>query len=154
MAEKNKEAKQQVIVIGHKNPDTDSICSAIAYAALKNRIDSEWEYKAGRAGDVNLETAFVLDRFGFKSPQNLEKAMQMAEAKIEDARRDADVDMIFFLLTDIRAESSRLVFAGESAAETAAAAFGIEASQGVLLDGVVSRKKQFIPAVLGAIDDL
>ena len=54
----------------------------------------------------------------------------------------------------IRAESSRLVFAGENAAEATAAAFGIEASQGVLLDGVVSRKKQFIPAVLGAIDDL
>ena len=97
---------------------------------------------------------FGVGQGSYMSPQNLEKAMQMAGAKIEDARRDADVDMIFFLLTDIRAESSRLVFAGENAAEAASAAFGIDASQGVLLDGVVSRKKQFIPAVLGAIDDL
>ncbi|MBQ3924269.1 MAG: inorganic diphosphatase, partial [Firmicutes bacterium] len=69
-----------------------------------------------------------------------------------DARRDSNTDMIFFLLTDIRSESSRLVFSGDGAAETVGEAFGKEAVQGVLLEDVVSRKKQFIPAVLGAID--
>lgn len=95
---------------------------------------------------------FGVGQGSFMSPQNLEKAMEMVEGDIEDARRDSNTDMIFFLLTDIRSESSRLVFSGDGAAETVGEAFGKEAEQGVLLEDVVSRKKQFIPAVLGAID--
>ena len=48
--------KKKIFVIGHKNPDTDSICSAIAYAQLKNRIDSGNEYIPLRAGHINEET--------------------------------------------------------------------------------------------------
>lgn len=58
-------------VFGHKNPDTDSICSAIAYAALKNEVTME-AFVAGRLGEVNPETQFVLDRFGVKAPELLE----------------------------------------------------------------------------------
>lgn len=61
--------KGRVIVVGHKNPDTDSICSAIAYAALKSSRDPEKEYIARRAGQVNGETQFVLDRFGMAPPE-------------------------------------------------------------------------------------
>ena len=50
--------QKKVYVIGHKNPDTDSICSAIAYANLKNKITGE-KYIAKRAGEVNGETAYV-----------------------------------------------------------------------------------------------
>ena len=53
-----------VIVTGHKNPDTDSICSAIAYANLKNILNGGG-YRAMRAGAVNKETEYVLKRFGF-----------------------------------------------------------------------------------------
>lgn len=60
--------KEKVYVIGHKNPDTDSICSAIAYAALKNSMCSS-DYIACRAGIVNEETKFVLDHFGVEPPQ-------------------------------------------------------------------------------------
>lgn len=59
--------KRKVYVVGHKNPDTDSICSAIAYARLKTRITSE-EYTPRRAGQLNEETQYVLDRFGVKVP--------------------------------------------------------------------------------------
>ena len=53
----------KVVVIGHRNPDTDSICSAIAYAELKNKtIDLVCE--ARRAGKMNQETEFVLKKFG------------------------------------------------------------------------------------------
>ena len=55
--------KQTVYVIGHINPDTDSICSAIAYAELKKKITGD-DYKPRRAGQLNLETRFVLDYFG------------------------------------------------------------------------------------------
>ncbi|MDD5944251.1 MAG: putative manganese-dependent inorganic diphosphatase [Clostridia bacterium] len=63
------EDKRQITIIGHKNPDTDSICSAIAYAALKSRLDKDSSYRAGRAGQVNPETEYVLDYFGIKAPE-------------------------------------------------------------------------------------
>lgn len=57
-----------VYVIGHKNPDTDSICSAIAYAHLKNQITDKY-YEARRAGQVNNETKFVLEKFDVEAPE-------------------------------------------------------------------------------------
>ncbi|HJC63170.1 MAG TPA: putative manganese-dependent inorganic diphosphatase [Candidatus Blautia merdavium] len=64
-------AKQEkVYIIGHKNPDTDSICSAIAYADIKNRINNGngLKYVAKRAGQINEETEYVLKRFGVEAP--------------------------------------------------------------------------------------
>ena len=58
----------KVVVIGHRNPDTDSICSAIAYAELKNRT-SDLVCEARRAGKMNQETEFVLKKFGVKPPR-------------------------------------------------------------------------------------
>ena len=58
----------KVVVIGHRNPDTDSICSAIAYAALKNKTSS-LVCEARRAGRMNQETEFVLKRFGVAPPR-------------------------------------------------------------------------------------
>ena len=63
-----------VYVIGHKNPDTDSICSAIGYAAFKNAADNTASYIPGRAGSLNPETEFVLNRFGMEEPQFIESA--------------------------------------------------------------------------------
>lgn len=63
------EAIRKVNVIGHLNPDTDSICSAIAYAYLKNKLGNTDIYEARRAGAVNRETAFALKHFGFDEPQ-------------------------------------------------------------------------------------
>lgn len=60
----------KVYVVGHKNPDTDSICSAIAYAELKKKVTGE-EYVARRAGQINEETQYVLSRFGVKPPELL-----------------------------------------------------------------------------------
>lgn len=61
---------KKIYVIGHRNPDTDSICSALAYANLKNQVsDGEFEYEACRAGNVNGETKFVLKHFGVKAPE-------------------------------------------------------------------------------------
>lgn len=58
---------EPIYVIGHKNPDTDSIVSAMAYAALKNAL-GERQFVAARLGQVNDETQMVLDRFGFEPP--------------------------------------------------------------------------------------
>lgn len=63
--------KKPIYVIGHKNPDTDSICSAIAYAYLKNHI-SEGNYIPKRAGEINDETKYVLEKFGIDEPGLIE----------------------------------------------------------------------------------
>ena len=62
--------KEKVYVIGHKNPDTDSICSAIAYADLRQKVTGQI-HEAKRAGHVNDETAYVLERFGVEAPKLL-----------------------------------------------------------------------------------
>lgn len=59
--------KRKVYVIGHKNPDTDSICSAIAYADIKNKTE-EGDFAAKRAGQISEETQYVLDRFQMDPP--------------------------------------------------------------------------------------
>ena len=60
-------APRKVYVIGHKNPDTDSICSAIAYADIKRRTE-EGIFEAKRAGQISQETQYVLDRFQVDPP--------------------------------------------------------------------------------------
>ena len=59
---------KKVWVVGHKNPDTDSICAAISYAYLKNQSGDKKTYVAKRAGVVNEETRYVLERFGVEEP--------------------------------------------------------------------------------------
>lgn len=59
---------KKIYVIGHKNPDTDSICSAICYSHLKNEITGTDRYVARRAGEINQETRYVLDKFRVMAP--------------------------------------------------------------------------------------
>ncbi len=63
--------EREIYVIGHINPDTDTICSAIAYANLKNKIEYK-NYVPKRAGSLNAETSFVLDYFDVKKPDYLD----------------------------------------------------------------------------------
>lgn len=62
-----KDLTRPVYVIGHKNPDTDSICSALAYAYLKNHLEGGG-YIAARAGQLNQETQYVLNFFQAEAP--------------------------------------------------------------------------------------
>ncbi|MNW49286.1 Manganese-dependent inorganic pyrophosphatase [compost metagenome] len=61
---------EKVLIFGHKNPDTDTICSAIVYADLKSKLG--WNVEPVRLGNVNGETAFALERFGFEAPRLVE----------------------------------------------------------------------------------
>ena len=74
---------ETVYITGHRNPDTDSIVSAMAYAALKNALGQR-EYKAARLGQVSDETQIVLDRFGFQPP--------MLISDVRNQVRDLDFD--------------------------------------------------------------
>ncbi|MBQ9168480.1 MAG: putative manganese-dependent inorganic diphosphatase [Oscillospiraceae bacterium] len=61
--------QEKVYILGHKNPDTDSICAAIAYADIKNRTTTQnVKYLAKRAGQINEESEFVLNRFQVDPP--------------------------------------------------------------------------------------
>lgn len=58
---------REVWIVGHRSPDTDSICAAIAYADLKSRTE-EGTFLPKRAGEINLETKYVLDTFDVEEP--------------------------------------------------------------------------------------
>ena len=65
------EKGRKIIVVGHRNPDTDSICSAISYARLKQALTGN-EHVACRAGAVNPETQYVLEKFNIPVPELIE----------------------------------------------------------------------------------
>ena len=87
---------RRVFIVGHRNPDSDSICSAIAYAHLKNEMTRLISEKFGvaptevfipaRAGKLNLETKFILDRFGFASPHYLSDVYPRVQDVLVPAR--------------------------------------------------------------------
>jgi len=63
-----------IYIVGHKNPDTDSICAAIAYADLKRKMGATEEIMPARSGDINDETRFILNRFNTEDPTLLDNA--------------------------------------------------------------------------------
>ncbi|TQS74737.1 manganese-dependent inorganic pyrophosphatase [Ornithinibacillus gellani] len=73
---------EKTIIFGHKNPDTDTICSALAYAHLKQTLGVQAE--AARLGEVNKETQFALDYFKVDAPRFIEKV-------------DADIDHVILV---------------------------------------------------------
>ena len=82
--------QEKIFVIGHKNPDTDSICSAIAYADIKNSTSQKVKYVAKRAGQINEETEYVLNRFGMQPPGYLSNIG--TQVKDMDIRMSPDAD--------------------------------------------------------------
>ena len=68
----------QIYVTGHRNPDTDSIASAIGYAELRQRLDPNNEYIPVRLGDLNAQTRWVLERSGAPEPEYLPHVMLRA----------------------------------------------------------------------------
>ena len=86
-----KSYQKEINVIGHKNPDTDSICSAIAYAWLKNKLAEKSgdkdRYIARRAGQISSETAFVLKAFRKKVPSYINDVRsQVRDANLNESR--------------------------------------------------------------------
>ena len=83
--------EKEIFVIGHKNPDTDSICSALAYAGYKQKLDKTGQvYTAKRAGELNNETKFVLERFHVTPPELLKNVAP--QVKDIDLREIPGVD--------------------------------------------------------------
>src|SRR4051795_12186327 len=74
-----------IYVTGHRNPDTDSISAAIGYAELKRRLDPRHDYVPVRLGDVNAQTAWVLERAGAQEPEFLPHIM----LRVRDVMRES-----------------------------------------------------------------
>jgi manganese-dependent inorganic pyrophosphatase len=90
----------KVLIFGHKNPDTDTICSAIAYADLKTQLGEEVE--AVRLGAVSGETQYALDKFGFQAPRLVETVAGEAKGVIlvdhnERQQSVSDIDQVTVL---------------------------------------------------------
>ena len=97
-------AKKPVYIVGHKNPDTDSICSAIAYAYLKNKCDDTCKYIPARAGQVNQETQYVLNAFHAEPPVYLHDVMTDARDidmnDVEGVTEDVSLKKAWHLMRD------------------------------------------------------
>lgn len=95
-----------IYVFGHKNPDSDSICSAIAYAELKRKLGYE-KAIAGRLGDINKETQYILDYFGVEMPALVEsvrsQVSDMDYYKVRSVYPDTTIGRVW----DIMMESQR-----------------------------------------------
>ena len=79
------------MIIGHRQPDTDSIASAIGYAAFKNHAEPD-RYIAARCGELNAETCFALEHFGLKAPVLIDNVHpRVSDLKIARIRVTQDV---------------------------------------------------------------
>ena len=77
------EMKNTVYITGHRNPDSDSICAALAYAEYKNKTDAN-HYVPVRLGEINRETYFILAYFGVEQPQFIENVrLQVSDLNID-----------------------------------------------------------------------
>ena len=98
--------ERKTVVIGHKNPDTDSICSAICYANLKKEVTGR-EYEPGRAGHINEETQFVLKYFGVEAPRLVENVKtQVKDIEIRETKgvdRSISLKRAWNLMQDVNA---------------------------------------------------
>ena len=74
--------EKEVLIFGHKNPDTDSICSSLVHESLNKKVG--WNAKAVRLGNINKETQFVLDYLKIEAPQLIEKVEEGQEVILVD----------------------------------------------------------------------
>ena len=104
--------EKNIIVIGHKNPDTDSICSAIAYADLKRRTEGPG-FEAFRAGEINRETAYVLNRFSMEPPKlchDVYAEVQDLEIRpVEGVPADTSVRRAWEIMRDMEARTQPVI---------------------------------------------
>ena len=105
--------KKEVYILGHRNPDTDSICSAIAYAELKNRENDGNKYIAARAGQINPETEYVLRKFGVRQPGYLSnigtRVRDMEIRKVPGVSRDLSLKNAWGKMAELNAVTLPIV---------------------------------------------
>ena len=108
-----KTLKKEIYVLGHRNPDTDSICSAIAYADVKNKENDGNHYVAARAGQISPETSYVLQRFGMRQPTYVNnigtRVRDMEIRKIPGISEDISMKKAWNLMAELNAVTLPIV---------------------------------------------
>lgn len=100
--------KKPIHIFGHINPDTDSICSAIAYAYAKNKIDPENNYIPSALGNINDETGYVLKYFGVEEPTRLQHLKpQVSDIDFKEVYCIHEMDSIKKFLETIAYQAGR-----------------------------------------------
>ena len=106
------------------------------------------DFKRFNAGSVTFGVGQIMSM----TQNELDEIKNRILPYMQKARKNHDVDMVFFMLTNIIEESTRLLYSGAQAMEVAEASFGIAASEDCLvLPGVMSRKKQLIPRLMSTL---
>ncbi|MHB0915136.1 MAG: putative manganese-dependent inorganic diphosphatase [Thermoleophilia bacterium] len=104
------ERKKTVYVIGHTTPDTDTICSAIGYAHFKNLTDKRFVFTPVRAGQVNEETRYVLDKFNVPLPLEMESlSATVSDLVLQKPISVRERDSVYALAALVREEGVRTV---------------------------------------------
>ncbi len=97
--------EDKIFIVGHKNPDTDSICSAISLAYLRNQSENTNRYHARRAGQLNEETEFVLKYFGVEAPKYMPNVGQQVRDLVIDETEGAPNDVTIRIAWEFMQES-------------------------------------------------
>ena len=105
---------------------------------------------------VSGKTRFGVGQGSYVSEKNREAAKNMLSGYLESVLEHEDVDMLFYLVTNILDQSSEVLFAGKDAPELLSRSFNrdVDTSKPLELPGLVSRKKQFIPAIINTLQNL
>ncbi|MDE7322927.1 MAG: putative manganese-dependent inorganic diphosphatase [Lachnospiraceae bacterium] len=147
--------KRPVYIVGHKNPDTDSICSAIAYAYLKNKCDGTCEYVPARAGQVNQETQYVLNAFHAEPPVYLHDVMTDARDidmnDVEGVTEDVSLKKAWHLMRD-RGDVTVPVIEQQKLAGIITIGDIANAYMDVYDNGILSRAKTSYKNILETLD--
>ena len=97
--------EDNIFIVGHKNPDTDSICSAVSLAYLRNQSEKTNRYHARRAGQLNEETEFVLKYFGVEPPKYMPNVGQQVRDLVIDETEGAPDDITIRIAWEYMQES-------------------------------------------------
>ena len=133
------------------DPEAHAVAMFDAGSDMKSKSVEEifyQDFKKFKSGDK----AFGVGQITSMNTEELRGLKERMKPFLEQARKKEDTDMIFFMLTDILAENSYLIFAGKEADDVIARGFNKEpVNNEILLEGVVSRKKQFVPVMMGML---
>jgi manganese-dependent inorganic pyrophosphatase len=102
--------KKNVYVIGHTLPDTDCVCAAIGYAHFKNLTDKRYQFTPARAGSINDETRFVMEKFGVPTPIEIESlSPTVSDLELHKPISARECDSVYSLAQLMREEKVRAV---------------------------------------------
>lgn len=149
--EVDRDAAMKLAEIAEVNVEELALAMFQAGSNFDNKTEEEilnQDFKIFHAGEVSFGVAQI----SAMGRTELDKVQERIEPKLEQMMGEKQIQMIFVMLTDILNESTYLIYAGADAAQLVAAAYNKEPSEeGILLENVVSRKKQLIPALINTL---